>query len=121
MDFKKILKEVVEGVEGGYAATVMGMDGIAVQDYIKEGASCDIESLGVEYGKVMAEIRRASELLELGEVEEVVISLERNRVVMRPVGKDYFLALVLMREGNMGKGRYLLRRVATTIREDLLA
>ena len=51
MSFLDVLKELVDGVDGGVAATLMGMDGIAVEQYIKAGG-CDVETVGVEYGKV---------------------------------------------------------------------
>jgi hypothetical protein len=42
--FHEILKEMVNGVEGGYAGTLVGMDGISVDHYVSEGATCDVEA-----------------------------------------------------------------------------
>ena len=119
MAFLDILKELVDNVSGGFAGTIMGVDGISVQDYVKEGSSCDLETIGVEYGNIVGEIKKASEVLNLGEVEEVVISSHGVKVLLRLVNKEYFVAFVLTPEGNLGKARYLLKKAANTARREL--
>ncbi|MBI5559755.1 MAG: roadblock/LC7 domain-containing protein [Deltaproteobacteria bacterium] len=120
MGFKKILKDMVKGVAGGYAGTIMEMDGITVEDYVKEGSVCDIEALGVEYGNVLGEIRKASMVLNLGEVEEIVVLSGNSRVIMRLVSPDYFLAFVVSGDAVLGRARYLAGKAAKTVREELL-
>src|SRR3989337_3531124 len=82
MSVLEVLKELVEGVEGGIAATLMGMDGIAIEQYIKAGGY-DVETVGVEYGKVIDEIRKASKLLDLGSVEEVMVATAASDLLLR--------------------------------------
>jgi predicted regulator of Ras-like GTPase activity (Roadblock/LC7/MglB family) len=112
MDFLQILKELVDPTKGGVAATIMALDGIAVQDYKREGAACDLEALGVEYGKVMGEIRKASNILNLGDVEDLIISSEGLNVLLRLATPEYFVALVIAKGGNTGQGKFYLRRAA---------
>lgn len=112
MDFLQILKDVVDPTRGGVAATLMGLDGIAVQDYKREGATCDLEALGVEYGKVMGEIRKASNILNLGDVEDLVISSEGLNVLLRLATPEYFVALVVAKGGNTGQGKFYLKKAA---------
>lgn len=119
MDFREILKEMVEGVEGGYAATLVGMDGIAVDQYITGGETCDVEAVCVEYGKIIDEIRKASEVLRLGEVEDVVIASRGTKILLHLVTDEYFLAFVLKPGGNAGKARFFLGRAARETGKEL--
>ncbi|HBG45449.1 MAG TPA: GTPase [Deltaproteobacteria bacterium] len=111
MSFREILRGLVEGVDGAVAATLMGMDGISVDQYIKSGGY-DVETVGVEYGKVIDEIKKASALLDLGAVEEVMVATASSDLVLRMATQDYYIAFVLVHDSNIGKARYLLRRAA---------
>ncbi len=119
MPFLNILKELVDGVEGGLAATLMGVDGLSVQHYPVEGSLCDMESVGVEYGGAIAEIKKASGLLNMGEPEEVVVSTSGTGVILRMVTHEYYIAMALRHGANIGKARYLMRKAAVQTREEL--
>jgi predicted regulator of Ras-like GTPase activity (Roadblock/LC7/MglB family) len=119
MPFLDILKNLVDPVEGVEAATIMGVDGISVQQYPVEGSSCDMESVGVEYGGAIEEIKKASRLLNLGELEEVAVSTLGSAVILRMITQEYFIAMVVGSGANMGRARYHLRRAAVKAREEL--
>lgn len=118
MSFLEILKEMVDSVEGGVAATVMGMDGLAVQQYISVG-EYDVETVGVEYGKVIDEIKSASTLLNLGEIEEIMVTTKGKDVLLRMLAPEYYIAFVVNHDANLGKARYLLRRASIKARKEL--
>ncbi len=118
MSFLEILKEMVDGVDGGVAATVMGMDGLSVQQYISAG-EYDVETVGVEYGKVIDEIKNAATLLNLGEVEEIMVSTRGKDVLVRMLTPEYYIAFVVNHGANVGKARYLLRKAGAKTRKEL--
>lgn len=118
MGFLEILKEMVDGVKGGVAATIMAKDGIAIQNYVKE-AGCDMDSLGVEYARILEETKNASSALKLGEVEELSVSAPGSMIIMRLINSDYFIAIVLGSEANFGKARYYLKRAAARAKKEL--
>jgi|GEM_PF-1134928 len=115
MGFLEILKEMVDNVKGGVAGTVMAKDGIAIQNYVKDKAAYDVDSVGVEYGRILEETKNASSMLKLGEVEELSVAAEGSTVIMRLINKDYFIAIVLGPGGNFGKARYYLKRAAAGV------
>jgi predicted regulator of Ras-like GTPase activity (Roadblock/LC7/MglB family) len=117
--FHEILKEMVDGVEGGYAGTLVGMDGVSVEQYISEGATCDVEAVGVEYGRIIDEINKVSEILNLGEVDDIAIASHGTKILLQLVTGEYFLALALSPGGNMGKARYFLRKAARKTGKEL--
>jgi predicted regulator of Ras-like GTPase activity (Roadblock/LC7/MglB family) len=124
MSFRSILRSIVEECGGGLGAVLMGADGIPIEEYvtdrIPEGPlQEDIGSAGVEFSRILDEIRKAADALSGGAVNETVVSLARMNLVFRPVDGETFLALVLATDGNLGKARYLIRRHLLAIRQEL--
>ena len=68
-----------------------------------------MQLLSVEYATVLKEIKRAVDVMKMGDLEEVLISTVRICVVVRILNDDFFAALIMKRDGNFGKGRYMLR------------
>jgi hypothetical protein len=48
-----------------------------------------------------------------------VVRTERFHVVLQTLDSDTYLALALSLDGNVGKGRYLMRRHSLALREQL--
>jgi predicted regulator of Ras-like GTPase activity (Roadblock/LC7/MglB family) len=120
MSFRETLKNMVENVEGGQGAVMMGYDGIPIDEYIKSDISLDVQVLSVEYATLLKEIKRTIDVLRTGEMEEISIATGLSRVIVRPVSQEFFVVLVLDKEGNFGKGRYLLKRDASKLADALL-
>lgn len=118
--FKDVLRDVVERTEGGVAGLVMGFDGIAIERYLKQGASLDVDSIGMEYGVLLQQIGKAAEALDAGAMQEVSLRAERQTTVLRYLNQEYFVALTLEPHGNLGKGRFLLRTASPKLLDELL-
>ena len=112
MAFDETLKDLVDGVSGAVGATLMGMDGFSVHHFVKDGGSFDVDSTGIEYGKVIDDIRHASTLLNLGELEEVTVTSGNALLILRVVTKDYYIAYVLKSNANVGKARFYIKKAA---------
>jgi predicted regulator of Ras-like GTPase activity (Roadblock/LC7/MglB family) len=124
MSFRSILRSIVEECGGGLGAVLMGVDGIPIEEYvtdrIPEGPlQEDIGSAGVEFSRILEEIRKAADSLGGGAVTETIVALARMNLVFRPIDGETFLALVLATDGNLGKARYLIRRHLLAIRQEL--
>jgi predicted regulator of Ras-like GTPase activity (Roadblock/LC7/MglB family) len=118
--FQQLLKEFVDRTEGGIASVLMGFDGIPVEQYVKEDADVNVESIGMEYGVVLNQIRQAAEMLEIGDAREVAIQAAQVTTVIRLLSDEYFVALAVKPDGNFGKARYLLRVGAHKLLEGLV-
>lgn len=117
--FKEILKGIVDKVEGGQGAVIMGYDGIPIDEYLHEDVTLDVHLLSVEYATLLKEIKRTVEVLKTGDMDEISVNTGLSRVLVRPINDEFFIVFVLSREGNFGKGRYLLKRDAPKLREAL--
>ena len=73
----------------------MGFDGIAVESFAKESQKLDIQTIGMEFSFILAQVKKAADIIEGGSVEEITIRTERLTLLIRVLSKDYFVALSL--------------------------
>ena len=119
MSLRESLKTIVQSVDGSLAALIMAYDGIPIDEVIVEQSEFDMQLLSVEYATVLKEIKRAVDVIKMGELEEVSISTSRTSVVVRILNDDLFIVLILSRDGNIGKGRYMLKLKSFEILQEL--
>jgi predicted regulator of Ras-like GTPase activity (Roadblock/LC7/MglB family) len=124
MSFADALAEIVGGCGGGIGAVLVGNDGIPIDQVVVSSApegplSEDISTAGVEFGRILDEIRKAGDALAGGGVVETVVVLSRFSLVFHPVDADVMLVVIVAPDGNLGKARYLIRRTLPAIRAEL--
>ena len=107
--FSETLKKVVDNVEGGIAAVVMGLDGIPVASYARTQDRVDVQTVGMEFSFILTQVRKAGDSLSVGNLEELSVKAQRLLLVCRMLSAQYFVAIVMAPEGNFGKARYLAR------------
>ncbi len=107
--FAETLKKVVDNIEGGIAAVIMGLDGISVESYIKLDDRVDVNTVAMEFSFILSQVRKAGESLAVGNLEELSVKAQRLLLVCRMLSPQYFMAIVMAPEGNFGKARYLAR------------
>jgi predicted regulator of Ras-like GTPase activity (Roadblock/LC7/MglB family) len=117
--FGNMLENAVNSVPGAAASVLMGFDGILVDMY-DEDRAVDVETMGMEFSVLLKEVRKAAESLEVGSADEMTIRTDKLLAVMRVVNDEYFLAMALTPNGNIGKARYVLRMMAPNIKEEIV-
>lgn len=117
--FSEHLKKVVDNVDGGIGALLMGLDGIAVDSYVRDGNKVDITTLGMEFSFILGQVVKAGDILRLGGINELTLVAESLFLVVRMITPEYFLAVVLGTEGNYGKCRFLMRLAQPGILQEL--
>ncbi len=117
--FQAALREIVDKTEGGVAGLIMDSEGIAVDSYARDDAAFDITTVGIEFGVVLGSIKRAADSLEAGRTSEVAIGTDKIVTLIRALNDNYFLAVAVRPDGNMGKGRYLMRTAAPKLLAEL--
>ncbi len=124
MSFESILRQIVDHCSGALGAALMGNDGIPIEQVssgpLPAGALAeDIGNAGVEFGRILDEIRKASDALSGGALRETVVVMSRFQLVFRAVDEESFLVLVLTPDGNLGKARYLIRSSLDALQREL--
>lgn len=118
MSLRETLTGIVSSVEGGVAAIVMAYDGISIDEAVAR-TDFDLQLLTVEYATLLKDIKRAVEILKVGDLEEVSITTGQLHVAIRVLNADLFVVLVMTRDGNHGKGRYLLKLKSFDLLQEL--
>jgi predicted regulator of Ras-like GTPase activity (Roadblock/LC7/MglB family) len=113
--FAETLKRVVDNVDGGIAAVVMGLDGIPVETYIKQSDRLDVNTVAMEFSFILTQVKKAGDSLSVGSLEELSVRAQRLVLVCRMISPQYFVAIAMAPEGNFGKARYLARVSAPTL------
>ena len=118
MDFKAVLRDTLGSVDGAVGAGLVGLDGIVI-DQVSSKADFDMATAGAEYATIIKSARKASEEFGIGTTNEVMISTEKTTMLMMTVGKDYFVALAMNLDGNLGRGRLELKKAISKIEKEL--
>ena len=109
--FKDLLESIIERTEGSLGALIMGTDGIAVEKVLGEaGMDANLDVAAAEFTSLVRSAQRAGTDTGLGGLRELVISLEGAVMLMRLLSRDYFVVLALNSQGNIGRGRFELRK-----------
>jgi predicted regulator of Ras-like GTPase activity (Roadblock/LC7/MglB family) len=114
--FKDVLETILERTEGSLGALIMGTDGLAVERSLKQaGQEANLDVAAAEFTSLVRSAQRAGNDTGLGNLRELVISLEDAVLLMRLLGRDYFVVLAISPEGNLGRARFELRKAELLI------
>ena len=113
--FAETLKKVVDNVDGGIAAVVMGLDGIPVETYVRQSDRVDVNTVAMEFSFILSQVRKAGDSLAVGSLEELSVKAQQLMLVCRMISPQYFVAIAMAPEGNFGKARYLVRLATPTL------
>ena len=109
--FKEMLDSIIDHTEGSLGALIMGTDGIAVEKVLGEaGLDANLDVAAAEFTSLVRSAQRAGNDTGLGGLRELVVSLEGAVLLMRLLSRDYFVVLAMSAEGNIGRGRFELRK-----------
>lgn len=118
MGFRERLEEICR-MEGAVVASLMGVDGIAIDTVTRQQGEWDVDLLLVELTQLFEQVRKVCAVLQTGGLNEVAIHADGLVILLRPVDEQYFLMLVLRPQGNSGQARYRLRLAAPKLRQEL--
>jgi predicted regulator of Ras-like GTPase activity (Roadblock/LC7/MglB family) len=116
--FRDVLTALRDRVEGALAASLIGLDGIAVETIGDRDVPLDV--LGAEFGSFVKSIRHSNTELDTGEVLQFSLVSEKYITFLSAVTSDYYILLVLRPDGNYGRARFELSRAKVLLRDELI-
>lgn len=116
--FRDVLAGLRERVEGAIAASLIGLDGIAVETVGRRDIPLDI--LGAEFGGFIKSIQHANTELNTGDVIQFSLVTERFITFLSEVTPEYYILFVLEPDGNYGRARFELSRAKYLLRDELI-
>jgi len=110
-DFKKVLGNILESTEGAIGVLLMGTDGISVEKVTLPGTGEDnLDIATTEMTSLVRNAQRTGHNVGFGSLRELVVCLQDATFVIRQMSNEYFIVLALDSEGNIGRGRFELRK-----------
>ncbi len=116
--FKTTLDGIVSRVDGLKAASIIGTDGIALQT-VGDYSQANLDGIAAEFTAFAKSIRVSNTELGSGSLEQFSIVTERTITVLSTLTPDYFLLLVLGRDGNFGRARFETRKAKAVLEPEL--
>lgn len=117
MNFRAVLEEILERVEGAKAISLIGLDGIAI-DSVNPGG-LPLEGLSAEFTSIVRGLNVSNTELETGEVRQLTVATGRYVTFLSAVTSDYFILMILSADGNYGRARFELLRAKTRLQDEL--
>jgi predicted regulator of Ras-like GTPase activity (Roadblock/LC7/MglB family) len=116
--FKEVLGRLQRQVDGALAASLIGLDGIAVES-VSDG-SVPLDVMGAEFGGFVRSIRQANTELNTGDVLQFSLVTERYVTFLSQVTPEYYILLVMGPDGNFGRARFELAKAKYDLRDELV-
>jgi predicted regulator of Ras-like GTPase activity (Roadblock/LC7/MglB family) len=116
--FKDVLTGLRERVDGSIAASLIGLDGIAVETVAERGVPLDV--LGAEFGGFVKSIQNTNTELNTGDVLQFALVTEKYITFLSEVTPEYYILLVLRPDGNYGRARFELSKAKYLLRDELI-
>lgn len=116
--FAEILESVMEKVEGALGAVIMGMDGIAIEKRFLDEAA-NLESLAAEYTSLLHTSYSSAPEMGLGTLEEFITTTNNRLVVVHMITPEYFLLVLLAKDGNLGRARFELKKAKYILSKEM--
>ena len=116
--FRDVLAGLLQRIDGSIAASLIGLDGIAVETV--NASSVPLDVLGAEFGGFVKSIRHADTELDTGEVLQFALVTERYITFLSEVTNEYYILLVLRPDGNYGRARFELSKAKHLLRDELI-
>jgi len=117
--FKEALETILERTEGSLGALIMGIDGIAVERFLKDaGQEANLDVAAAEFTSLVRNAQKAGKDTGLGNLRELMISLDDAVLIMRLLGQDYFVVLAISPDGNLGRARFELRKAELQLKKE---
>jgi predicted regulator of Ras-like GTPase activity (Roadblock/LC7/MglB family) len=113
-----VLAGLRDRVEGAEAASLIGLDGIAVETV--GGGDVPLDVLGAEFGSFIKSIRHTNTELNTGEVLQFSLVTEKYITFLSEVTPEYYILLVLRPNGNYGRARHELSKAKYLLRDELI-
>jgi predicted regulator of Ras-like GTPase activity (Roadblock/LC7/MglB family) len=117
--FKQKLTRVVKNVEGTLRCTLIGFDGIPIDSVYDGDELPQMNAVAVELSSLLDNFRRL-QIYEVGEVNEVSITLGDVTALARVVASEYLLILALDANADVNRGQTMLRLIAPYVEREML-
>ncbi|MFW5965993.1 MAG: hypothetical protein ACOCV2_00685 [Persicimonas sp.] len=117
--FNQKLTRVVNNVDGTLGCMLIGFDGIPIDSVFPDEEMPQMNAVAVELSNLLDKFRRL-QIHEIGEVNEVSITLGKVTALARVVADEYLLILAVDAEADVNRGQTMLRLIAPFVEREMV-
>lgn len=117
--FKQKLTRVVNNVEGTLGCMLIGFDGIPIDSVFRNGDLPQMNAVAVELSNLLDKFRRL-QFEDVGEVNEVSLTLGSVIALARVVAGEYLLILAIDADADVNRGQTMLRLIAPFVEREMV-
>ena len=117
--FQDTLRRIAERVEGTLAVSLVGTDGIPIDSW-GTADKASLEAMSAELGAFVKSSQRPQNASPSGTIQQIAVVSDETVAILSRVTTEYYLLLLLAREGNFGRGRFELRKAGLALEKELL-
>lgn len=101
----EVLQEMADYIDGFVGASVVGVDGMSIENLIVE-RDFDENKAAASLSQLVKQATDSSEAMDAGEFEETITTSERYIFLTRPLGNGrFFIQVIIQADGNLGAAR----------------
>ncbi len=122
MSFDQTLRQLVQNTEGAMACILMGQDGLPIGSFqLDDYSSFDANNFGIEFSGILNQLVQMARQTHFDIPIDLILRSREHVAIFHLITEDYFVLLLLSAEGNVGKGAYLLRTLAPSLKQELFS
>ncbi len=116
--FDTELNTVLSFLDGAKAILIMGYDGIVVES-VSKNKDDHFQDLTVELGHIVKNIAELSKASNVGHLNEMILHFDKSKILLRSIHPEYFLALLMGKDENIGKSQFAIQRILPDLVKNL--
>ena len=117
--FRETLEGVANRVEGVRALSLIGRDGIILESCGAESES-QLEPIAAEITGMLKHLMTEESGNDSGDIQQFIIESGSSILFLVNVTSEYYLMVLLSRDGNSGRARFEARRAAASLEKELI-
>lgn len=121
--FREALEGVAARVEGVRGLSLMGRDGITLESVgsaALAGQDPQLEPIAAELTGILKHLMTSESGVDSGIIQQFTIESGSSILILEAVTSEYYLLVLLSREGNFGRARFEARRAAALLEKELI-
>lgn len=121
--FRETLEAIAARVEGVRGLSLIGRDGITLESVggaSRAGQDAQLEPVAAELTGILKHLMTSESGIDSGVIQQFTIESGDSILILVAVTSEYYLLVLLSREGNFGRARFEVRRAAALLEKELI-
>ena len=116
--FDEELQRLVSSVPGAMAASLTGLDGIAVAS--TNPGNVPLEHIAAELTSAYRSVQVTNTGMDIGSLAQLMLLTEKYAMYLSSVTSEYYVLVVMSPDGSHGKARFEMKKIRHSLADELV-